>query len=68
MTPFQELRLWARRASTGSRTSAALSVAIVVGLLAWALVPAGDHGAAENLSAGGAVTARTLAAKRGRFP
>jgi hypothetical protein len=39
MTPFQEFRLWARRAPTNERLSAGLATAIVLALLVWVLIP-----------------------------
>jgi hypothetical protein len=39
MTPFQQLRLWARRAPAATRLSALLALAICMALLAWAVSP-----------------------------
>src|SRR4051794_37185025 len=39
MTPFQEFRLWARRAPANERISAAVATAIVLALLVWVLIP-----------------------------
>ena len=54
MTPFQEFRLWTRRASTGERTTAAVGAVVMLALLAWLMVPvdSSDDDAFE-----GAVTA-----------
>jgi hypothetical protein len=40
MSPFQEFRLWLRRAPNGQRAGAAVVTVVVLGLLAWAIVPA----------------------------
>ena len=53
MRPFQEFRFWARRAPVGERVSAALAALIMVGLIAWLLVPEGDE-SSEQLFASGA--------------
>ena len=42
MTPFQEFRLWARRAPTGERTAAAVAAVLALALFAWLLVPSGS--------------------------
>jgi hypothetical protein len=49
MTPFQEFRLWLRRAPNGQRAGAAVVTAVVVALLAWAIVPAStSNGSSGN--------------------
>ncbi|HVW82288.1 MAG TPA: hypothetical protein VHB69_15250 [Mycobacteriales bacterium] len=48
MTPFQEFRLWVRRAPTSQRGAAAVATAVVVALLAWALVPGSGTGNASD--------------------
>jgi hypothetical protein len=40
MTPFQEFRLWLRRAPNSQRVPAAVVTIVVLGLLAWAIIPA----------------------------
>ena len=40
MTPFQEFRLWLRRAPNNQRVPAAIVTIVVLGLLAWAIIPA----------------------------
>ena len=40
MTPFQEFRLWARRAPAGERAGAGVAAALVLAVLVWVLVPA----------------------------
>ncbi|MHB8669207.1 MAG: type 1 periplasmic-binding domain-containing protein [Acidimicrobiales bacterium] len=40
MTPFQQFRLWARRAPIGERVSTAVAAAVVLALLVWAVAPA----------------------------
>jgi hypothetical protein len=40
MTPFQEFRLWLRRAPNSQRVPAAIVTIVVLGLVAWAIVPA----------------------------
>ena len=49
MTPFQEFRLWARRAPVGERLAASVAAVVVMAVLAWILVPAGTT--TEKLSA-----------------
>lgn len=39
MTPFQEFRLWARRAPANERLAAATATAVVLALLVWLLIP-----------------------------
>ena len=41
MTPFQQFRLWLRRAAVGERVSATIAAAVVLALLVWVAVPAG---------------------------
>ncbi len=41
MTPFQELRRWARRAPTTQRAMAGVASLVAMALLVWLLVPAG---------------------------
>ena|SRR5436190_15659412 len=57
MTPFQEFRLWARRAPGAERVSAALAAATIFGLLVWVVVPTGAGGSsnASTLKFGGPV-------------
>ena len=43
MTPFQQFRLWARRAPVGERVAAAVAAAVALSLLVWVLVPASNH-------------------------
>jgi len=52
MRPFQEFRLWARRAPTAERVSATVAMVLVIGLLAWLLVP-GSGTSSTNLAASG---------------
>lgn len=40
MTPFQEFRLWMRRAPAGERFAAGTAAALVIAVLGWLLVPA----------------------------
>src|SRR4051794_13492021 len=42
MTPFQEFRLWARRAPANERLFAAIATAIVLVLLVWVLIPSSN--------------------------
>ncbi|MHB8467771.1 MAG: type 1 periplasmic-binding domain-containing protein [Acidimicrobiales bacterium] len=49
MTPFQEFRLWARRAPIGERAVTAVASAVVVALLAWLLVAA-SHQASKDVT------------------
>src|SRR5207245_858137 len=43
VTPFQQFRLWARRAPVGERVSAALAASVALALLVWVLVPVTRH-------------------------
>lgn len=55
MRPFQEFRLWTRRAPIGERVSTGVAGLIVVALLAWLMVPDTDDGTdARSVVAGGA--------------
>ena len=49
MTPFQQLRYWARRAPNPQRLAAAVGAAVVLALLGWLMVPSSDDG---NATAG----------------
>lgn len=54
VTPFQQFRLWARRAPAAERVSAVLGAALVVTVVAWLLVPPGDRSSGgSGLAAGG---------------
>jgi len=53
MKPFQEFRLWVRRAPTAERVSAAIATVLVVGLLAWLLVPGSGSVSTKLASDGG---------------
>lgn len=48
MTPFQEFRLWTRRAPNGQRASAAVAGLIVLGLLVWAAIPIVNNNGTAN--------------------
>jgi hypothetical protein len=50
MTPFQEFRLWARRAPNGQRASAAVAGLVVLGLLVWAAIPIANSGSGSTSS------------------
>src|SRR4051812_13054608 len=50
MTPFQEFRLWARRAPSGERFSAGLAAATVLAVLVWILVPTNSNKASDQSS------------------
>jgi hypothetical protein len=52
MTPFQEFRLWARRAPAGERAAAAIASAIVLSLLIWILIPNASSSGNSTLSFG----------------
>ena len=54
MTPFQQLRLWARRAPLPERVAALLGVALVVTVVSWLLVP--GSGTVTNVGAGAGLT------------
>jgi hypothetical protein len=47
MTPFQEFRLWARRAPAGERAFAGFAAVLALALLAWLLVPSGGDDETE---------------------
>ena len=51
------LRVWLRQASTTERVATAVTMAVVVAVLAWGLVPAPHDGPAELLGAGARPTA-----------
>ncbi|HET6810023.1 MAG TPA: hypothetical protein VFH50_03340, partial [Acidimicrobiales bacterium] len=53
MTPFQQVRLWARRAPWPERIAALVGAALVVTVVSWLLVPGGQSG--TNVAAGGAL-------------
>ena len=53
MTPFQQVRLWARRAPAGERVTAAVGAALVLAVLCWLLVPAHQRGAVAVGTGGG---------------
>jgi hypothetical protein len=50
--PFEQLRLWVRRAPAGEKATAVVTGLVFVGLLAWALVP-GSTPSSSRLSLGG---------------
>ena len=52
MTPFQQFRLWSRRAPVGERVAAGTAAAVVLALLIWVLVPAGKKNTSLNAGAG----------------
>ena len=60
MRPFQEFRLWARGGPIGQRASAGVAMLIVVGLVAWLLVPARHH-SSTNVSASNGNTGQSTA-------
>ncbi|MHB8464167.1 MAG: type 1 periplasmic-binding domain-containing protein [Acidimicrobiales bacterium] len=56
MRPFQEFRLWARRAPAGERVVTAVAAVVVVALLGWLVAPGGGGSATELASASGGAT------------
>lgn len=52
MTPFQEFRLWARRAPTGERVTASVVAVVVLALLVWALIPSGGSSSTSAAAQG----------------
>jgi hypothetical protein len=57
MTPFQEFRLWLRRAPNSQRGPAAVTALVVLALLVWVLIPSNSNDTANAGSGGsGAVT------------
>jgi hypothetical protein len=53
MRPFQELRLWARRAPVVQRAAAGVAIVIVMGLLGWLVVPERDDSGTDLTAIGG---------------
>ena len=58
MTPFQQLRVWLRRASAGQRAMAAAATVVAVAVVGWLVVPVDDP-ASTDLAVGGLPTAVT---------
>ena len=52
MTPYLQLRLWWRRASSGDRLAATLALALVIALAAWVLTPTNSGKRSTSLRAG----------------
>ncbi len=52
MTPYLQLRLWWRRASSGDRLAASLALALVIALAAWGLTPTNSGKRSTSLRAG----------------
>ena len=52
MTPFQQFRLWSRRAPRGERAIAAVAAACVLAVLGWVIVPAATSPAGAGLDTG----------------
>ena len=50
MTPFQEFRLWARRAPAGERGAAAVAAGLVLAVVAYLLVPSSGSGDQQALA------------------
>jgi hypothetical protein len=69
MTPFQEFRLWLRRAPLGERSAAAVASALVLAVLGWMLVPSSGTGTpsslASDVSGGSTGSTGTLATGTG---
>jgi len=55
--PFQEFRLWSRRAPTGERISAGMATVLAIILLAWLLVPGGGTSSTNLAASGGGTSA-----------
>jgi hypothetical protein len=55
--PFRQFRAWARTARSAERVTTALAGLVVLGLLAWALVPGKGPGGSAVSAAGGRTTA-----------
>jgi hypothetical protein len=62
MRPFQEFRLWAKRAPVGERAATAVAAVIAVTLLAWLVVPEDDD-ATTDVAAVGAPAAGAASAQ-----
>jgi hypothetical protein len=52
MSPFQEFRLWARKAPVGERTITGIAAVVAVVLVGWLLVPGGRSGSSDGVAAG----------------
>jgi hypothetical protein len=59
MRPFQEFRVWIRRAPASERVGAGVAAVIVVALLAYLLVPGSDRTSTDVTAAAGAGGAET---------
>jgi hypothetical protein len=56
MSPFQEFRLWLRRAPAAERASAGVAAAVVFAVLIWVLIPSSASGGGQStLGFGGAL-------------
>src|SRR5687768_11883796 len=61
MRPFQQFRYWIRRSPLSERVTTGVATLIVVGLIAWLLVPDSDDAAEEEVFASGAGVTETTA-------
>jgi len=61
MKPFQEFRVWTGESSGGERSATAVAALVVLGLLAWLLVPVTHHTANRSVVLGGARQIQTSA-------
>jgi hypothetical protein len=69
VTPFQEFRLWARRAPTSDRVSASIAAAVVLALLVWVAIPGTDRPAtALGVGVGAAQGSASTAGGAGAGP
>ena len=58
MSPFQQLRLWARRAPIAERIAALFGAALATAVVAFLLVPPGNHTGTNNVAIGGGSSSR----------
>lgn len=68
MTPFQEFRLWARRAPANERLFAAVATAIALVLLVWVLIPSSTSNASNSAYPTGAPSSATPGTTSGTTP
>ena len=52
MTPFQQLRIWLRRASAAERTTTVVSASVALALFGWLILPVHNSAASDALQSG----------------
>ena len=65
MSPFQQFRLWLRRAPLGERAGAGVGAALAVAAVAWLLVPSSNHQNGNNVGVAGGPNASVGATSTG---